>query len=177
MSTPYVLAYAPWYWATWTFLGAGGIVGLLAILSPRLFSRLVAVGGVWIDIDKLARKLDRRIDLDPYILRHSRLFGGLLLGAAALLLSLLVRNQFLGEWAVWTFLALSSVVGLLAILSPRLFCRFSICGNTWIDVDQLAQKLDRQIDVDPYVLRHARLFGILVLAAVLALAACALWLG
>lgn len=73
------------------------------------------------------------------------------------------------QWlcVMWGGLAVSGFLGLLALLSPRLFASVATCGKTWVDVDRLLRKLDRKIDIDDYVLHHSRMFGVMVLAAVL----------
>lgn len=79
------------------------------------------------------------------------------------------------HWVFWGALAAAGCLGLLAMVSPPAFARVAVYGKTWIDVDQTLRKLDRTIDIDGHVLRHTRLFGAIVLGAVLA-AACVLLL-
>ena len=74
------------------------------------------------------------------------------------------------SWLVWSLLAVFGLLGLLAVLSPKSFERVSTCGSQWVHTEKLLAVLDRQYDVDGFVLRHCRLFGLLVLAAVAFLA-------
>ena len=69
-----------------------------------------------------------------------------------------------------TLLVLTGGLGLLALLCPRLFERVATKGSQWIDTQKLIERLDRQYDVDRYILPYSRLFGLLVVASVLFLA-------
>jgi hypothetical protein len=69
-----------------------GAVGLLALLSPSRFSALSTRGSQWIDTSKFFAKLDQRVDVDHYFLPHSRLLGGAVLVATALLAALYLRT-------------------------------------------------------------------------------------
>ena len=64
------------------------------------------------------------------------------------------------------FLALSTVLGLLALVSPRLFQSLATRGSRWFDSKKFVETLDRQINVDQYVMPHSRVLGALVLASV-----------
>ena len=76
---------APWLPVAWTLLGLFGFLGLLAILSPRLFASLAVRGGRWVDTDKVINKLNTRVDIDEHILPHSRLLGAAVVVAVGLL--------------------------------------------------------------------------------------------
>ncbi len=73
-----------WDSLVWIFLGIVGSVGLLAILSPRRFSALAARGGHWVDTSKVLAQLDRRVDIDAYVLPFSRVLGVAMLAVVAL---------------------------------------------------------------------------------------------
>jgi len=157
-----------WHWVVWASLGVVGGLGLLATVSPRLFSLLAACGGIWVDTGKLAHKLDRQVLLDQHVLRHSRLLGMFLVGATAAFAVSVMPPHVVGRWAVWTLSGVFGGIGLLAILSPRLFALLAACGGKWVDTDKLLSILDQRVEIDHYVLRHSRLFGMLILAAVVA---------
>lgn len=72
-------------------------------------------------------------------------------------------------YIIWPSLAIVAILGLCAVLSPKVFARISASSSTWIDSSRLwrtiAGLFDRRCDVDQHVLRYSRVFGALVLAA------------
>ena len=64
-----------------------------------------------------------------------------------------------------TLLVFTAICGLIAVLSPRWFSRLASLGSQWVDSQRYVRWLDARIDIDHVVLRHARAFGICVLAA------------
>ena len=76
------------------------------------------------------------------------------------------------QWLIWPLLALFGVLGVVAVVSPRHFEKLATRSSKWVDTSQLATALDKTVDVDQHVLRHGRLFGLLVLLASLVLAYC-----
>jgi hypothetical protein len=170
-----VAAHPHWQWVVGSLLGIVGVIGLVAVLSPRTFYRLASWSNIWVDTDKLLRVFDVRVDIEHYVLRHSRLFGIVIVGAALTLAGCLVRLPFAPHGAVWAGLGVVAATGLLAVVSPRMFTRLAGWCSIWIDVDQFARKFDRRIEVDPHVLRHSRRFGMLIVAAAIAAASFMLW--
>lgn len=71
----------------WSALLLFGLLGLLAFLCPQWFRKLAAYSGHWIDTSKLVAALDKRIDIDEYVLRHSRLLGAVVVASLILLAS------------------------------------------------------------------------------------------
>ena len=67
------------------FLSLCGLMGLLALLSPRWFSRIATYTGQWIDSAKALAAFDKRVDIDQYALRHSRILGTLVVVSVSLL--------------------------------------------------------------------------------------------
>ena len=59
----------------WTLLGSVGLIGLVAVLSPRCFSALAVRSNHWVDTAKLLACLDRPIDIDRHVLPFSRALG------------------------------------------------------------------------------------------------------
>lgn len=88
-NTPEMLMFARWQWVAAALLGFVGLSGLLALVSPRLFSRVAAYGSIWVDTDRWLKRFDRRLDVDPFVLRHCRLFGLLSIAAVIWLTALL----------------------------------------------------------------------------------------
>ena len=76
----------------------------------------------------------------------------------------------LAHLLLWGMLAFIALLGVLALLSPRLFSRISTAGSRWVDTSKLVEQLDRRYDVDQYVLPHSRVLGALVVASVAVLA-------
>lgn len=68
-----------------TALFLSGILGLLAIVSPRCFVRTAAACSRWVDSERLLRVFDRRIDVDHWMLPHSRALGALVVLSVLLL--------------------------------------------------------------------------------------------
>lgn len=74
-------------------LALAAVVGAIGAASPRALATLAAAGNRWVDTwhffrvpeTSLVRRLDKWIELDGLVLRHSRAFGIALLAAALLL--------------------------------------------------------------------------------------------
>jgi hypothetical protein len=77
--------------AVWCVLGLLATVGLLAVLSPRRFQAIATRGSQWVDTNRLLSLLDRRVDVDQYLLPASRSLGAIVLLATVLLGFLFVR--------------------------------------------------------------------------------------
>jgi len=71
---------------------------------------------------------------------------------------------------VFALLGIAGLLGVLAVLSPSRFALIAHSGGQWIDTSKLTELLDRRIPVDHMVLRHSRLFGVLVTVSALWLA-------
>jgi len=159
----------------WTLLAIAGIFALTAILSPRLFSTLNAWSSTWIDIDRFANKLDKRIDIDPRFAVHSRPLGALTVVAAVVLAGFFIGIEHPVRWIALPTLGLVAATGLIAIASPRLFSRLAKWGSFWVDIDTPVNRMNHRVQIDHHVLRHCRLFGGALLAVVVVLAAVLFW--
>jgi hypothetical protein len=155
----------------WTLLAGAAGFGLVAVLSPRLFTVINAKTSVWINVDRYTRRLDRRVDLDDRVARHPRVLGALSVLAAATLAGLSMRYPYGARSVVLGFLGFVAAAGVTALFSPRRFSRLARWTSLWVDTDELIDKMQSRIDVDHYVLRHCRLFGLVVVGAVAILAA------
>lgn len=69
----------------WPFLLVVGALGLIAVFFPRQFRVLAYRSSKWIDTDKVLSTMDKRVEIDRLVLRHARLFGGIVILACALL--------------------------------------------------------------------------------------------
>jgi len=70
------------------------------------------------------------------------------------------------ETILWLTLAMISLAGLLALVSPARFRSLSSKSNTWIDSNKALAGFDKKVDVDELIMPHARWLGAVVLAAV-----------
>ena len=70
---------------SWILLVSAGVVGLVALVSPKTFRRVAECGGAWCDSSKVLARLDKPIDVDAMVLPHSRLLGASVLAAVAVL--------------------------------------------------------------------------------------------
>jgi len=68
-----------------------GLVGLLAILSPRHFAAVSQASSRWVDTRPFWEMLDKRVNVDQVALRYCRFFGLLVVASAVWLL-----------WVYWT---------------------------------------------------------------------------
>lgn len=64
-----------------TIVALSLIAGLIAVVSPNRFALLVHSTGKWVDTNRWAAFLDRRIDIDRFIHPHCRIFGCLVLAS------------------------------------------------------------------------------------------------
>jgi hypothetical protein len=62
----------PVFWVTMGFLVA---IGLLAVVSPTTFTALSSSSNRWVDSEKYLKMLDKRIEIDQYVLPYSRWLG------------------------------------------------------------------------------------------------------
>ena len=66
-------------------------------------------------------------------------------------------------WVIWLWLGIFGLLGLLALLSPHAFNRMARVGGKWIDTSKFFDSMEKPITVDRFVLRHCRLFGLVVM--------------
>jgi hypothetical protein len=67
--------------------------------------------------------------------------------------------------AVWAFMGVAALLGLLATVSPKRFQSLAVRGGRWIDSSKVLSAFDKTWFVDDRVLPHARWLGVAVLAA------------
>ncbi len=77
----------------------------------------------------------------------------------------LIQGQY--GWMVWAGLAIVAGLGILAVVSPRYFAVLAQRGGTWVDTNRMLEKFERRIDIDHYAIRHSRVFGVVIIVAVL----------
>jgi hypothetical protein len=67
---------------------------------------------------------------------------------------------------IWASLVLIGAVGFLGLVSPHWFTLVAGRTSHWVDTSKILSFLDKEYDIDRYVLPHCRVFGATVLAAV-----------
>lgn len=169
------LSRQPWFLiAAEGYIAVISVFGVLALLSPALFSRVARVGATWFDTKSFFQRIDRPVYVDSPLMTHSRVFGLIVL-AGAIVLVWITPAAVAWSPIVWGVAATLAVIGALAAIWPKCFRRMAEWGNTWIDTSRVTGALDRRIDIDTFVLRHSRAFGVFVLASVAAMAALWYW--
>lgn len=87
MHTGLLTAHLPWEWIVPAVAAVIGVLGLVALCSPPLFTLLASYSKVWVDTERFLKKLDQPVDIDRHVLRHCRLFGAVLVTAALAVLT------------------------------------------------------------------------------------------
>ena len=62
-----------------------GIAGVVALVSPRRFSTLARGSNRWIDTKRVLESLDRRVDIDHFVLPYTRVLGAAVLVSIAVM--------------------------------------------------------------------------------------------
>ena len=71
------ILYEAWPVIFLSLLGLCGIVGLTAMVSPKIFAVVAETGGIWVTKPKQATFFESPIDIDQFVIRHSRQFGSM----------------------------------------------------------------------------------------------------
>ncbi len=96
-------------------------LGLLAVAYPRGFILVAKFGGRWIGSASSSTLFDSRINIDQYVLRHSRLFGVLVTISVTFvwLHGVHVLNPFWTPFFLLLILGLAGFMGLSALLEIK----------------------------------------------------------
>jgi hypothetical protein len=70
---------------------------------------------------------------------------------------------------LWTAIILCAGCGVLGVLSPKLLATINGISTKWVDTNWLFSYMDKKIDVDRFMVKHARLFGLLSLVTAVGL--------
>lgn len=76
----------------WSVVIAAGVLGLIALVSPRHFSAIARAGNHWVDTSKWLAKFDTRVDVDSRLLPYSRQLGAAVLASVAVLAMVLMNR-------------------------------------------------------------------------------------
>jgi diguanylate cyclase (GGDEF)-like protein len=102
-------------------LASSGALGLLAMLHPRGFTQLASIGARWVGKAKAETVFDKRVNIDWFLIKNSRLFGSLVT-LSVVYLSLLASGHMSPFWSpffVLFIVGISALMGLLAILEIK----------------------------------------------------------
>ncbi|MDC0936241.1 GGDEF domain-containing protein [Pirellulales bacterium] len=80
-----------------SFFGLAGVVGLVALVSPKIFTAAAELGGMWVTNPKSASTYHSPIDIDQFVIRHSRKFGALVVTVVGFL-TLLFLGRIDPSW-------------------------------------------------------------------------------
>ena len=75
-----------------TVLVIAGLLGAVALVSPRVFNQLATSASKWVDASQALAFLDRRVDIDAYFLPRSRILGVAVLTSVAVLTFFYIRR-------------------------------------------------------------------------------------
>lgn len=189
------------------FLVLAGIAGLAAgavlTIRPQWLERAGVHVNRWIATRRLDALLERAVDLDKWFYRHHQASGLLMLAGACWIIVFLVVffNKFellvvlggverfsrelvegMADGLVLLALAgsvFAAMVSLFLLLRPSLLREFEQGANQWVSTRQLQEALEiPRGEVDRYVMRHSRLFGLLLLlGSLFVLGILAFWYG
>ncbi len=189
------------------FLIIGSIAGMLAgvvlVFRPQLIERIGAKLNQWISTRHLDKELDRSFNIDVWFYRYRYLTATLLiLGALYVLYYFTVRieresavvelsasfsyPQPLVE-ALLDALVLTAMSGALCaillalfmLFRPSLLRGFEEEANQWISLRKPLKPMEiSRLSLDRYILRHARLSGVLLtIGSLYTLLVLIFWLG
>ena len=97
-----------------SLLGLCGIVGLVALVSPKKFVLVAETGGIWITKPKSTTFYESPIDIDQFVIRHSRQFGSMVtLGVVYLAFSFFDRVD--PSWTPFFLLFIVGISGCVAL--------------------------------------------------------------
>jgi hypothetical protein len=174
------------------FLVLASIVGLAAgvvlIVRPDWLVRLGKHANRWVSTRNLDRGLDRAVWFDNWFYRHHRASGMLMLAGACWVIAFFISSfdrprmldltasishmpYRLAEGLLDGFVLMAlagsvfaAVVSLFLLLRPSLLRDFEQGANCWISTRRALYPLEiLHEEFDRYVLRHYRLFGLLLL--------------
>ena len=90
-----------------------GVVGLIAMFSPKMFALVAETGGIWVTKPKQPAMFESTIDIDKFVIRHSREFGSIVT-----LVTVFLTLFFFGYIdSTWTPYFLLFIVGILVCMS------------------------------------------------------------
>ncbi len=159
-----------WQVIAYTCVSFVGLVGILALANPQLFTAIANRCSQWFDTSKLGAVVDTKVDVDTFTLQHCRVYGVIVFVLAAVTT---IVTTLVPSWKPIAYgcLGFAGLLGLLAIVRPKWFITLATKSNVWIDTSKFGEFIDKSIDLDTMILRHSRAFGAILLtsAAVVAI--------
>jgi len=74
----------------WSLVIFAGVLGIIALVSPRLFSAIARASNHWVDTSKWLAKFDTRVEVDAHVLPYSRHLGAAVVASLVVLALVLV---------------------------------------------------------------------------------------
>lgn len=169
-------------WVLLLGLGAGLLLGVLALAAPAKAVALTGALNRRYSLRRTTRPIERPIATERFIYRHHRVFGGLI-GVLALLILLYMAFRFdaalvtaalssgaervvVGilvetlELLLWAGCLFAGAVGVIVILRPSLLKRFEARANHWLSTRRAMRGLDEEVlDTEGLFAAHPRLMG------------------
>lgn len=174
------------------FLILGGIaatlIGLILVFVPQHFPRISGVLDRWISTRRFDRLLERWITLDPWLYRHRRITGALILGGALFVLyyfgiqidraeavaalaqrlawPMALAGAMLDAMVLIALLgALGAVfVALCLLFRPSLLRQFEQSANRWFSLRRAMKSWEMpRDDFEELLARHVRQVGLFLL--------------
>ncbi len=167
---------------------AGMAVGALLLFRRERLHPINTLLNRWISTRRFDRALERRITLDPWFYRHRRITGGLLLAGALFVMYYFSIQLDRAEavaglarrlaWPTPLAEAMLDALELVALLGalgaalaalfilfrPSLMRGFEDQANQWLSLRKTMKPLEiPHDDLERYVERHARQFGIFLM--------------
>lgn len=182
---------------------AAMLVGGMLLLCHERLGKISALMNRWISTRNFDRPLERKITLDPWFYRHSRITGVAILTGAIYIVYFfafeLERTQAITGLAhrfaypaafaetlmdALVLIALAGALGAILVsmfilLRPSLLRGFESKANQWLSLRKSMKPLEiPRDDLDRYVESHAKQFGIfLMLGGLYTLVLLLVWLG
>jgi hypothetical protein len=79
------------FWIGCVFSSGAAVAGVFAIVWPTRFASCAGFWGKWVETKPTVPIADHRVDIDQFVLNHTRAFGGIVLTASLFWLFLLYQ--------------------------------------------------------------------------------------
>ncbi len=71
---------------------------------------------------------------------------------------------------VWILLGMVATMGLIALVRPKLFALLADRSSKWVDTSKVAEMLEKPHNIDDFIFRYCRTFGVAVIVSAVFLA-------
>jgi hypothetical protein len=158
-------------------------IGLGLLFAPERFARINAFWSRWIDTRRFESAMDRPRWTERFFYRHHRVVGIVMSIASWFVLYHFLLTPNIRRYvarvttdvaglldagvsivvigAVW-----GATIGLILTFKPSLIRDIEASANKWVSTDRMGQKVNEiHMRIDPFVLHHRKIFGIIMIAA------------